>query len=458
MKNGHIDLKEKIASSSKAGGKKILFANVPADGHFNPLTALAKHLQTTGYDVRWYSSSTYEARVKKLQIPFYGFKKAFEVTGENIDSLFPERAGIKSKIKKLNFDIVNFFTLRGPEYYTDISEIYSTFPFDMVIADCAFSAIPMIKEKMNVPVISIGVMPLFQTSKDLPPSGLGLTPSYSLAGKIKQSFLRYFINKVLFKTSNKVMNKVLSSYNISNEGSGVFDIMAIKADLILQSGSPGFEYYRSDLGKNVRFIGPLLPYKENKRSEQWFDNRLLKYQKIILVTQGTLEKDTEKIIVPALEAFKDTDTLVVATTGGSQTKELRERFPQKNLVIEDYIPFDDIMPYASVFVSNGGYGGVMLAMQYQLPMVVAGIHEGKNEINARIGYFRLGINLNTETPAPAAIKLAAEKVMSNEVYRQNIIDLGKELAGYDPCKLCEQYVTELLGPETRNNRMTYILN
>jgi len=36
-------------------GKKILFVTVPADGHFNPLTGLAKYLQDSGCEVRWYT-------------------------------------------------------------------------------------------------------------------------------------------------------------------------------------------------------------------------------------------------------------------------------------------------------------------------------------------------------------------------------------------------------------------
>ena len=142
---------------------------------------------------------------------------------------------------------------------------------------------------------------------------------------------------------------------------------------------------------------------------------LKQYQKIVLVTQGTVEKDVEKLLVPTLEAFKNTDTLVVCTTGGSQTEELRKRFPQRNLIIEDFIPFDNIMPYANVYITNGGYGGVMLGIENKLPMVVAGVHEGKNEICARVGYFKLGINLETEKPTAAQIKKAVEKILAYEV-------------------------------------------
>jgi len=44
------------ALNATANGKRILFANFPADGHFNPLTSLAMHLTELGFDVRWYTS------------------------------------------------------------------------------------------------------------------------------------------------------------------------------------------------------------------------------------------------------------------------------------------------------------------------------------------------------------------------------------------------------------------
>ena len=43
-------------------GRKILFASMPAEGHVNPLTGLAKHLQSLGADVRWYTGSSYQEK------------------------------------------------------------------------------------------------------------------------------------------------------------------------------------------------------------------------------------------------------------------------------------------------------------------------------------------------------------------------------------------------------------
>lgn len=427
-----------------SNGKKVLFANVPADGHFNPLTGLAMHLKSIGYDVRWYAADIYEGKINKLNIPYYPFKRAFNVNGENIDQVFPERKQHKSQVSRLNFDLINVFILRSTEYFEDIQEIHQTFPFDLLIADVAFSAIPFVKEKMGIPVIGIGIVPLTESSRDLGPVGLGLTPSTGFFGRRKQDMMRFIADNIIFRKSNKVMRQVFRQYDIDPGTSNVFDTLTRKATLLLQSGTPGFEFTRSDLGKNIRFIGPLLPYTTSTKRAPWYHPKLEQYDKVILVTQGTVEKDPEKIIVPTLEAFKDSNYLVIATTGGSKTAELQARYKADNLIIEDFIPFDDVMPYANVYVTNGGYGGVLLGIRHQLPLVVGGIHEGKLEINARVGYFKLGVDMKTEKPTPEQLKQSVEEVLANEVYKQHVKKLGEEFKRYQPNVLCAGYVAEVL--------------
>jgi len=440
---------ERNFGATQQAGRKILFASFPADGHFNPLTGIAVYLKQLGYDVRWYSSRSYTEKLRKLGIPQYVFKKALDVEGNDFDRVFPERTRKKSQLAKLNFDMIHAFIMRGPEYYADLLDIHNDFPFELMIADCTFTGIPFVKDKMNIPVMSIGVLPLVETSKDLAPPGLGMTPSYTPMGRLKQSVLRFVADEVLFGKPNRVMRKLLDKYYIPHNGENIFDLMVKKSTLFLQSGTPGFEYKRSDLGKNIRYIGALLPYKERKALNPWFDARLNSFEKVILVTQGTVEKDASKIIEPTLEAFKDSRYLVIATTGGSQTKELKAKYPQENLIIEDFIPFDDVMPYADVYITNGGYGGVMLGIEHELPMIVAGIHEGKNEINARVGYFNLGKNLKTERPKALQIQKAVEEIFNNGVFKQNVKELAEEFDRYLPQQLAAGYVADLLRKDTK---------
>ncbi len=428
--------------------KKILFACIPADGHFAPLTALAKHLQKVGYDVRWYVQELYKEKLEKMDIPFYPYVHAPQLNQLNFESYFADRINYKSPSAKFRFDLEHLFIGTVKKNINDLEDIYAVFPFDLVVTDIMFFSIPIIKAVFKVPVIAAGVIPLSKTSKGLPPVGLGLTPTNRLSGKIKEAFLHFVTHHFIYKKPNKLFKNLLQEYGVEIQQGNIFDILYNSADVVLQSGTPSFEYERNDLGKNIHFAGSLLPYSNNKNNEVWFDARLNKYKHIVLLTQGTVEKDIKKLLVPALEAFKnDVNTLVVCTTGGSQTLELRANYPQAHIIIEDFIPFADVMPYADVYITNGGYGGVMLGIENNLPLVVAGVHEGKNEICARVGYFKYGINLKTETPIPSQIKKAVYEVITNTQYKKNIKRLSKEFAQYHPNQLCEKFVAELLQPQ-----------
>ncbi|MGN6511858.1 MAG: glycosyltransferase [Chitinophaga sp.] len=427
--------------------KKILFANIPADGHFNPLTGLAVRLRNEGHDVRWYTGPSYAPKIEKLGIPYYLFNKAKEVTVHNIDEVFPERRRIKNHVKKVIFDICTYFIERGAEFYEDIRDIHDSFDFDVLVADNTFTGISFVKEKLKKHTVAIGILPLSESSPELPPPIMGLTPSTSVAGRAFHAMLRLLVNKVLLKKPHRLMHYYHNKYGIRLGDANLFDAQIEKSTLYLQSGSPGFEYPRSRMRPHIHFIGPLLPHRQTGDYRIAFMDKLRRYKEVVLVTQGTFEPDVNKLIVPTLEAYAGTDCLVIVTTAGWHTDRLRGQYGAcDNVVIEDFIPFERIMPFADVFVSTGGFGGVMLSICNKLPIVAAGIHEGKNEICARIGYFRLGINLRTEKPSAARIRKAVEKVLNDSSYKKNTERLAEEFSRYDPLRICAEHIAKLPSP------------
>ncbi len=424
---------------------RILIATVAFDGHFNPLTSLGKHLQEQGYDVRWYTGKGYENKLKQLDIPFYPFVRALELNQDNLDDLLPGRKEIKNPVAKIKFDIKHLFVKASVSYFEDIKEIHQSFPFDLMVFDPGMTAGQLVRELLGKPVVSIGVIPLTETSRDLYPTGLAKTPRKDLPGKIHQAIMRFVSKNIIFKESTVEYNRIITGYGLQPVNMSIFDMAVRLSNYYLQIGSPGFEYHRSDLSPNVRFIGSLLPYSASRPKAFLHAEKLKKHKKIILVSQGTVDnKDPEKLMAPTLEAYRNTPFLVIAATGGMHTEALRKRFPQDNFIIEDFVDYSYIMPKADVLVTCGGYGSVMLSITNRLPMVAAGEHEGKNEINARIGYFNLGINLKTERPSPAQIKNAVDVLMNDPSYRRNVEKLRTELIGYNTLPLCEGYIRELL--------------
>jgi UDP:flavonoid glycosyltransferase YjiC (YdhE family) len=156
------------------------------------------------------------------------------------------------------------------------------------------------------------------------------------------------------------------------------------------------------------------------------------YSATVVVTQGTIDNaDHTKLIIPALEALKDTDTLVVVATGGRGTDVLNARYPQPNVVVRDYVDFAGVFDITDVYITNGGYGGVQLSLSKGVPLVVAGLNEGKNDVNARVEYAGVGVNLRSERPKATAIAKAVEEVLTNPRWKRQAEKIQAELAAGD---------------------------
>jgi MGT family glycosyltransferase len=422
-------------------GKKILFANVPADGHFNPLSGLAKHLQQLGADVRWISSGIYKEKIEKLGIHHYPLVKTLDINFSNIADYVPE-IRTNDAFRRITLYRIQY-AKRSIEYYEDIKEISTIFPFDCLVTDSLFPAIPFVKTLLNVPVIAIGVIPLAEHSIDTAPYGLGLLPPVS--DEQHYTFQRLYLEMPeKFKEATDIFEQLLRNEGVPYKRSTIENTLINAASLYLQIGVPEFEYKRSDLGKNIRFIGALLPSTVSNNLTAWYDERLRAYNKVVVVTQGTVESDPGKLLEPTMQAFMNSDVLVIATTGGKHTQALREKYAAPNIIIEDFIPFNEVMEFADVYITNGGYGGTIQSVMNKVPMVAAGLHEGKNEVCARIDHFGIGINLQTETPTKEAIQHAVQEVFTNHTYKLNVSNLADKFEKHDSYNEVSQYISSLV--------------
>ncbi|MET7257121.1 glycosyltransferase [Dyadobacter fermentans] len=422
----------------------ILFASIPADGHFNPLSGLALFLKQQGHNVRWYTGSSYRSKVAQLGIPFYPFLKAVEINQNNIDELYPERAQIKSAISKIRFDIRNLFLKNINGNLEDILDIKLHFDFDVLVCDSGFMAFDIVQELFNTPAVVLGIAPIPEASIDLPPYGLGLLPGNGMIGRLRDSLLRSTIPRLLFGDSTRCYNDIIRPYGLPQIKDSIFNMIVRKPALFLQSGVPGFEYPRRDLHPNVRFVGPLLPARLRNPPVFYFAKFCANYEKTILISQGTMDnKNPQKLIIPSIEAFVNSNYFLIVATGGQHTASLYNRFPHENILIVDFIDYNSALPYADLFVSSGGYGSVMLSLNHGVPVLAAGKHEGKNEIVARIEYFKFGVNLRTESPTSAQIRKGAEKIWSDPQYKMNVKKIKEQFAEYAPFPLCERNIIDI---------------
>ena len=202
------------------------------------------------------------------------------------------------------------------------------------------------------------------------------------------------------------------------------------ADAYLQLSVPGFEFPR-DIPRSVHFVGtpPIIPGQAPL--PRWADE-LDGSRKVVLVTQGTVANHNfELLIAPTLAALaNEPDVLVVATTGGRPVDAIPGTVPS-NARIASYLPFEWLLPRVDVLVTNGGYGSVNQAMSCGIPLVTAGMTEDKADVNARVAWSGVGVNLATNEPTPEALRAAVRTVLDRPAYRMRASQLAGEFARID---------------------------
>jgi UDP:flavonoid glycosyltransferase YjiC (YdhE family) len=427
---------------------RILFATLAADGHVNPLTAIAVRLRESGHDVRWYTGSEYAGLMERLAIPLLPYRRADQrLDAESLAGL-PERQRLHGPAL-IRFDFERVFLDNVERYLEDIADINVEFPFDVMFCDTAFLAARLVREVLGKHVCGVGVSPSIETSKDLPPNFLGKQPARTAGGRLVHRSMAAVMDRTVLAHGRGLYNSVLAKHGLAPVTGSIFDEFYRGQDVIFQSGVPGFDYPRRDVNPRVRFVGALLPHHAGGGASGFpYADLVGDGQRVVLVSQGTVDNhDPGKLIAPALDALVGTGALLVVGTGRRNTEDLRRRYPQANVVIEDYVDFHAVLRAADLFVCNGGYGSVLISLTHGVPLVTAGTREGKNDINARVDYFGVGIDLRTEKPSSSAIAAATQKVLTEPRWKSNAMRLSRELADYHPLEAIEGYLAETLpGP------------
>lgn len=422
---------------------RILCASMPFDGHFLPLTAIARHLRLNGHDVRFYTGPSYARRLADLDIEHLPFRRATEVNGENIAEHFPEIANLKGP-KRIAFDLEKIFFGNTKAHFEDIREIREEFAFEALVADAAFHAAYLVAHKLALPVYGVGPGPSpAPTSPTAPPPFFGLTPATNPLARLKHRAVRAMVESAT-KPGMRAFNELLASEGLARYERSVFDLPWDAATRFFQTGVPEMDFPRADWPANHEFVGPLLPPRRTGQAELPFSDKLEQFKSVVVISQGTVDnRDPEKLFVPALTALAGTEHLAIACTGRRHTTTLRGRFPQDNVVVEDWVDFDALLPRADLFICNGGYGSIMQALIAGVPILSAGKLEAKNDINARLAYRGLGLDLKTERPKASQISTSVKLVLGDPSFKANVARVAAALQARRPLETIE---AALLAP------------
>ncbi|TVY36016.1 UDP-glucosyltransferase A1 [Lachnellula occidentalis] len=386
----------------------VVIGCTPIHGHVMPIRVIAKELVQRGYGVTILAYDIEHCFVRSIPSQHAAMQEAMEILTEK----HPGRPIVQ-------------------------------------VAECVFEGgLPI---SMGAPgikpagTIGIGLMPMTLSSIDLPPFGLGLPPNTTPEGRERNKAMTEQVQNIVLAAPQKAFVECMEQVGAKPDGF-VLDACYTYPDRFLQMCSPQAEYPRSDAPSSLQFAGGV---GKGNRDEVampgwWQDVVNNKDKKIVAISQGTLAIDFAELIIPTMEALKDRDDILVVVALGKIGASLPEGVSVPvNARVADFIPFDEMLPHSSLFITNGGYGAFQHAISNGTPLIVAGTTEDKPEVAARAEWSGIGINLRTAAPTQEAIRNAVNEILGNPKYKKRAMELEAEMGSFDPIGVVAKTIDEL---------------
>jgi len=403
---------------------RFLVATMPIPGHVAPFTPLVRKLVDRGHEVVWYGSRFFADKIADTGATFAPIRSTVDFGDGDYDRWFPERTGY-SGLKQVVWDFEHIFVGAVEGYVTDLRALAAEHRPDVLLADPAVVAAHVLERVDGIPAATLNVTVLGLQSPDVPPFGLGLGPGRNPLTRLRNRALYPVVDHVVFRPVNRAYRKLATRHGWPILP---FRPTATRA-LYLQPSVPKLEYPDSRLPAQVHFVGPLLPRSGAFTPPVWWDDVLAARAArtpIVVVTQGTIATDPTELIQPTLRALADKDVLVIAAGAEQSALDV-----PANARVALFVPFTELLPLVDAYVTNGGYGGVTIALANGVPVVSGGTTEDKPDVGARVAHSGAGVNLRTNRPSEEKIRSSVGAILDDPRYRAAAQRIQRRFAQHD---------------------------
>jgi MGT family glycosyltransferase len=413
---------------------RVLIASTPLTGHLNPLLAIGRTLINEGCEVLGLSANIMRERIANTGAAFRAFPAGGDLDLSDRDVLFPEWKKIPPGPERIRFALEHVYVDAIQAQHEGLLQVLREHPVDVIIGDnFLFGALPMLlgPRSKRPAIVLCGTMFLHCHRDDGGPHFAGLPPASSDAQREEYAAIAKEHDRVVYGPVKRHLDACLVGLGVEPLSMDFLHALVALPDAYLQLTAPSFEFPRQNLPASVHFIGtpPIIP---NQAPLPPWAHELDGSCKVVLVTQGTLSNfDFSRLVTPTLAALaNEPDVLVVVTTGGRSLDAIPGLVPS-NARLATYLPFEWLLPKVDVLVTNGGYGSVNQALSFGVPLVTAGLTEDKADVNVRVAWSGVGINLATNNPTPQALRKAVHAVLKNPNYRSRASSMAEEYSRID---------------------------
>lgn len=447
----HVDLTSKPL---------LVFTAPPVMGHTTPLLRLAKEMTSRGYEVIFMSTLEFKKPIEKTGAEFYESVTPFA----DIKYLM-SRGSLPPGLPTFAADMENMFIKqmapRSAELRSLLEMVRERDTTRNVVVITETMSLAPLPFKYGAPLpkgydkfpktINISTVPIMLLSIDTGVMGPCLPPDATESGRARNKFINEMVVKGPLGGTDKFFHGALKELGCTSVPSVFFQNAWLDSyDTTFQLCVPSLEYPRSDLHLSIRFCGALAKGTVDPNfpfPSWWADiqaNAALppaERKKVVAVAQGTVALDYDDLIIPTIQGLSERPDVITVAILGIRGASLPESVKiSANTHVVDFLPYDAILEYADIFITNGGYGGLSHGVLNGVPMILSGTSEDKAEVCARGAHAGFAINLRVQRPTGDQIHAAAERIFTNPTYKHTAMRLMQENEDLDAMTIIEREI------------------
>lgn len=370
---------------------KIAWFCIPAHGHTNPTLGVIKEMVNAGHEVFYFSFDMFREKIEKVGATYISCE------GYELDIKDKDAADRVGKDMAFATELLVKSTLALDKM---VSEKINDIKPDLIVSDSVAYWGKLIAKKFDIPYVSSTTTFAFNqySSKYM---------KYGIGELIKMLFSMPKINKYLqmLRDNGYPVNNILEIVSNDNE-----------TNTIVYT-SKEFQPCAETFSDKYCFIGPSIrPVQEDIKKTA---------DKTIYISMGTVVKNKD-IYINCIKALANTSYQVIISLGDNNIE--MNNLPS-NIKVYKTVDQMAVLSIADVFLTHCGMNSTSEALYYEVPLVMLPQTPEQSAVAMRVE--ELGAGLLLDKTDEKSIALAIEKVLSEDKYKNNAVNISK---GFKKCQ------------------------
>jgi zeaxanthin glucosyltransferase len=399
---------------------KIGFIGLPSPGHLNPMSALARQLQSRNHDVVMFSPPVGESLARAAGLPFVPFAEK-EFSPDKLGEIVRTVSRLKGE-EGLQFTVNAVAALNEVKWRT-LPDLLSSTRIDALVVDNYDFYGEIVPMRIGMPYAIVSNALHFDYSGHTPLCVYdGVHENTAEAIKRNRQGVSKF-TQMLIGSNAELIAKAERAGIRANWA----DPSSLFSDRPWITQCPReFDFESSHWPKQFHYAGPF--HDGKGRPDFPFPWDQLTGEPIVYASMGTVQNGNPDLFSTIAAAVSKHQGLQLVLAIGNILRPEQIGSVPNNAIVVNNAPQLELLKKASVCITHAGFNTVLEALTHGVPQIAIPVTNDQPGVAARIADKKTGKTTFLDGLDESNLSALLDEVINNHVYRDNSRSIQKAIA------------------------------